>query len=60
MSDFRLWLLRMWWEHTEELIAYNQPINYSSADYFRKYKYWLKREYQFQKTQHNDHDRTTR
>jgi len=49
MSDFKLWLMRMWHEHCLELESYRQPINYDSKEYFQKYKYWLKREYQYQR-----------
>lgn len=49
MSEFRLWLLQMWHAHKEELESYNQPVTYSSKEYFKKYKYWLKREYRYQK-----------
>ena len=41
--------MQMWHEHCVELEAYRQPILYSSTDYFRKYKYWLKREFQHRK-----------
>lgn len=53
-SDFRLWVNKMWYEHLAELESYKQPINYTSYDYFRRYKFWLKREYQYQKKVHNE------
>jgi len=52
MSGFRLWLIKMWYEHQTELESYKQPIHYNSTDYFKRYKYWLKREYQYQRKQH--------
>ena len=51
MSDFRLWINQMWYDHINELESYRQPINYTSNDYFKKYKYWLKREFQYQRKQ---------
>jgi hypothetical protein len=42
---FRIWCQSKWYEHQEELESYRQPLSYSSAEYFNKYKYWLKREY---------------
>jgi hypothetical protein len=45
---FRLWLQKKWFEHTDELDSIGLPVNYTSADYFKKYKYWLKREYRHQ------------
>lgn len=47
-SDFRLWVNKMWYEHLLELDGYGQPITYTSQDYFKKYRFWLKREYQYQ------------
>ena len=45
---FRLWVQTKWYEHVEELEAFRLPVNYNSKDYFRKYKYWLKREFVYQ------------
>lgn len=49
--NFRLWVQKMWYEHVDELTSYGQPLRYSYQEYFAKYKYWLKREYQYQKDQ---------
>lgn len=54
LSDFRLWTINTWYEHLAELESYNQPINYTSKDYFKRYKYWLKREYQYQQKVQNE------
>jgi len=43
---FRVWCQRIWYEHVDELQAYGQPLSYNSKEYFNRYKYWLKREYQ--------------
>jgi uncharacterized protein CbrC (UPF0167 family) len=44
---FRSWLQEMWYSHIDEMVSYTgkQPV-YTSNEYFAKYKYWLKREYQ--------------
>lgn len=38
----------MWFEHLAELDSYGQTVSYTSKDYFRRYRFWLKREYQYQ------------
>jgi len=49
ISHFRRWCNDKWYEHMDELELYHQPRNYDSKEYFRRYKYWLKREYQHQR-----------
>lgn len=47
---FRLWLQEKWFEHLDELMLMGQPMpTYDIREYFNKYKYWLKREYKFQR-----------
>lgn len=53
MPTFRHWVYQKWLEHQTELESYNLPVNYNSKEYFQKYKYWLKREYIYQKKQHD-------
>lgn len=48
VKDFRSWLQDMWMEHKDELDGLGQKITYDVADYFNRYKYWLKREYRHQ------------
>lgn len=49
---FRVWCQRMWYEHLEEFESWFHTLpTYDSKEYFAKYKYWLKREYQHQKEQ---------
>jgi len=51
---FRFWIQEMWMQHKDEYMELNLAIPESSAqEYFRKYKYWLKREYKHQKTLEN-------
>ena len=51
---FRFWIQEMWMQHKDEYMELNLVILESDAqEYFRKYKYWLKREYKHQKTLEN-------
>jgi len=46
-SKFRHWCQQKWIEHLEEHDQWRMPRpNYDSTNYFNKYKFWLKREYQ--------------
>ena len=49
MQPFRAWINEMWYQHLDELASYGQPVpgTYSSGEYFQRYKWWLKREYQY-------------
>ena len=47
-KSFRHWLQEMWMQHKDELALHGQALNYDLADYFNRYKYWLKREYRHQ------------
>jgi hypothetical protein len=49
--NFRSWVQNKWYEHLDELDSLMLPRpNYDVKHYFQKYKWWLKREYQFQKS----------
>lgn len=44
---FRQWCHEKWYEHCDEVEAWTgQRVNYLSREYFNKYKWWLKREFQ--------------
>jgi hypothetical protein len=48
-SEFRAWCMDKWYEHKEELLLCEKRITeYSSKEYFAKYKYWLKRQFQYE------------
>lgn len=49
--SFRMWVQEMWYEHINEQDSYGQPLRYTATEYFRKYRYWLKREYRYRKLQ---------
>lgn len=46
--SFRAWCQEMWYQHVDELTAYNLAPQFTSQQYFNTYKYWLKREYRYQ------------
>ena len=46
-SDFRHWVRNVWLENTEEHLQFNE-LPYTMQEYWNKYKWWLKREYQYQ------------
>ena len=45
--SFRRWVHEMWLENRDELYSL-QIKPYNQAEYFNKYKFWLKREYKHQ------------
>lgn len=49
-TPFRTWCRDRWFEHRDEVLESTGCfVHYGSQEYFSKYKYWLKREYQYQK-----------
>ena len=46
-SDFRYWLRELWLQNCDEHREYGEPP-FSQEEYFQRYKYWLKREFQHQ------------
>jgi hypothetical protein len=47
-SAFRNWVKNIWLENCQEHESYGQTP-YPLEKYWERYKYWLKREYKFQK-----------
>ena len=53
-SAFRLWCQEKWFEHCDEIESWTgNRVQYLSAEYFSKYKYWLKREFKLQQRNNN-------
>jgi hypothetical protein len=51
-GSFRHWCTEKWYEHLDEMLSYGQKSDITnSAEYFKKYKFWLKREYKHQEGQ---------
>jgi hypothetical protein len=48
-TDFRAWLRQIWLENCGERDQYNE-LPLSQEEYFQKYKYWLKREFKYQRS----------
>ena len=47
---FRHWVTELWYQNQREREAWGDKGGCEDAsEYFRKYKYWLKREYQHRK-----------
>lgn len=46
-SDFRLWVDRIWQENSDEHFFWGEKA-YTKQEYFKQFKYWLKREYRYQ------------
>lgn len=49
-SQFRNWVRKIWLENSEERQTY-RDLPYTMQEYWARYKYWLKREYQYQQGQ---------
>ena len=50
--SFRIWCQNKWLEHLEEHDNWGLPRpEYDSNSYFKKYKWWLKREYRHSRGQ---------
>lgn len=57
-TEFKNWLRNIWLDNCEEHNAYGE-LPYTMQEYWHKYKWWLRREYRFQRLRDN-HDRVTR
>ena len=49
-TNFRTWLHEIWLRNCDEHREYGMPV-LTQEQYFEMYKYWLKREYRFQRSQ---------
>jgi|APGre2960657505_1045072.scaffolds.fasta_scaffold161227_2 hypothetical protein len=54
MSNFRIWLQKIWMQHKEETFIWTGSLpEYRMAYYVSKYRWWLRREYRYQ-NQHGE------
>jgi len=53
MKPFRSWVQDLWRENCEEYLTVNQKP-YTMQEYWARYKYWLKREYRYQRSRHDN------
>lgn len=49
MKPFRNWLNELWLENSEERLGWGIKPQ-SLKEYFAQYKWWLRREYRYQKS----------
>jgi hypothetical protein len=47
-TDFRRWLHEIWMKNCDEHYTYGE-LPYTQQEYFQRYKFWLKREYRYQR-----------
>lgn len=48
-KPFRIWLENLWRDNCDERMSWGQP-RFSLQEYFNQYKWWLRREYRYQKS----------
>lgn len=53
-SEFRLWINNLWQENCEERMCWGEP-RLTPAEYFKTYKWILKREFQYQTRKNQGH-----
>lgn len=51
-SHFRLWVNNIWMHNRDEHQELREPV-LSITEYWNNYKWWLKREYRYQRRQGN-------
>lgn len=47
LTNFRIWINNLWVTNCEERLIAGEP-KLDPKTYFKKYKWWLRREYRFQ------------
>ena len=47
-NRFRNWVHNLWVDNCEERTTYGEKTKLQEREYFRKFKWWLRREYQHQ------------
>lgn len=53
---FQHWVHQLWVQNCEERLIYGGP-RLDTKDYFNQFKWFLKREYRFQKEKHDNQQR---
>ena len=51
-TQFRMWVQEIWYQNRSEHEEYGE-LPYSLQEYWDQYKYWLKREYRYQRRVNN-------
>jgi len=52
MPPFRHWVHQMWLENCDERQLYGDGSRLDTKEYFNKFKWFLRREYRYQKEKH--------
>jgi hypothetical protein len=52
-SNFRRWVGELWRKNCEEYLTVSQTP-YTMEEYWTRYKYWLKREFRYQRNRHDN------
>lgn len=60
MTPFRNWVHNLYVDNCEERQVYNVGKPLSKEDYFRKFKWWLRREYRHQQRKEKERDEIRR
>ena len=51
-TPFRSWVHHLWLQNCEERTIYHDGPKLNAQEYFTQFKWWLRREYKFQKEKH--------
>lgn len=51
-TPFRAWVHQTWVQNCEERMMYDGGPKLNVSEYFNQFKWWLRREYRFQKEKH--------
>lgn len=49
MKPFRSWVRSLWLDNCEERQVYGIQNKFTEQEYFQQYKWWLRREYRYQR-----------
>ena len=56
-TPFRSWVHHVWIENCEERVLYGNGPKLKPQEYFNQFKWWLRREYKFQKEKYESKQR---
>ena len=56
MTEFRNWVHNLWVENCEERMLYCDGDRLTEQEYFQRFKWWLRREYQHQINRQKEQD----
>ena len=56
MTESRNWVHNRWLDNCEERMLYSNDNRLSEQEYFRRFKWWLRREYRHQQQREKEQD----